>query len=72
MKRLSFDTMLAASGLSLHDFISHTGAYMKDIQRARAEGLSVRVADNWSCRLDMHPVEIYGIDTWIEALSETV
>lgn len=72
MPRLPIEPLLAASGLTLHDFVLRTGAFVRDVNKARTNGISVTVADNWSCRLDLHPAEVYGIDTWLAALGEAV
>lgn len=68
--RLPLEPLIAASGLTLHDFVLRTGAFVRDVNKARENGISVTVADNWSTRLGLHPVEVYGIETWMQALGE--
>lgn len=66
--RLPFQPLFDHAGLSLRQFLDTTRSFTGDIKRAQANGLSVKTADLWSVRLGFHPVEAYGIDTWISAL----
>lgn len=68
--RLPFEPLIEASGLTLHDFVLRTGAFVRDVNKARMNGVSVRVADNWATRLGLHPAEVYGIETWMQALGD--
>jgi hypothetical protein len=70
--RLPLEPLLNASGLTLHDFVLQTGAFVRDVNKAKANGISVTVADNWATRLDLHPVEVYGIEMWMKALGESL
>ena len=68
--RLPLEPLMTASGLTLHDFVLRTGAFVRDVNKARETGISVTVADNWSTRLGLHPAEVYGIETWMQALGD--
>jgi hypothetical protein len=68
--RLPLEPLINASGLTLHDFVLRTGAFVRDVNKARESGISVTVADNWATRLDLHPAEVYGIETWMRALGD--
>lgn len=67
---LPLDPLLRHSGLSRRAFRDRVRTYTKTLDRAERYGLNVELADLWSCRLDVHPAEVYGIDTWLEALAE--
>jgi hypothetical protein len=70
--RLPLEPLINASGLTLHDFVLRTGAFVRDVNKAKERGISVTVADNWATRLDLHPAEVYGIETWMRALGDSV
>lgn len=38
------------------------------LNRAKLEGLSVEVADRYAVRCNLHPVEVWGMETWLTAL----
>lgn len=62
--RLDFDPLervFAASGEPLWRFMGGS-----TIHRYRRMGIPLSRADEWACRLGMHPCELWG-DAWWEA-----
>lgn len=68
MKALPLEPLLEASKMPLRQFLATIGCPYDRMQRAMADGITVEQADTWACRLDMHPVEVYGMDRWLAAL----
>lgn len=67
---LPLDPLIRHSGLSRRAFRDRVRTYSKTLASAETGGLTVELADLWSTRLDFHPVEIYGLDAWLQAIAE--
>jgi hypothetical protein len=69
MKALPVEPLLEASKLPVREFLRVVGCPYNRMQRKLAEGLTVDQADTWAVRLGMHPIEAYGVETWVAALA---
>lgn len=67
---LTLDPLLRRSGLSRRAFRDRIGTFTRNIEDAERAGLTVATADAWATKLGLHPVEVYGIETWMAALIE--
>jgi hypothetical protein len=66
--RLPIEPLIASYGRSYRDFRSAVKASSSVLNRAKLEGLSVEVADRYAVRCNLHPVEVWGMETWLTAL----
>lgn len=70
MSRLPVEPMIRRSGLSHRQFRDRVGTFTRNFNHALENGILPKTADLWATRLDMHPVEVYGIDQWLAALGD--
>jgi len=54
-----------ASGLSTRAFRERVGTNTKTLRRLLDREITVALADRWCVRLGLHPVEVFGRDTWL-------
>ena len=67
---LQFDPIFEAANLPFRQFRTRIGATTRAIKKAKMEGIDVATADRWSVKIDRHPVEIYGMQIWCDAILE--
>ncbi len=65
---LTAKPILEASGQPLRVFRELVRTDTVTLRRTLEEQISVQLADTWCIRLGLHPVEVYGLKTWLREL----
>lgn len=68
----SLDELLTAYGRPWREFRKTVKANDKALQKARERGLTLEQADRYAIRCDLHPAEVWGIESWLAGLTESV
>lgn len=68
--KLPLQPLIDRYGGTYRDFRATVKASSAVLTRAKSDGLSVELADRYAKRCDLHPIEIWGVDAWLQALTE--
>lgn len=68
---LTAKPIFKASKLSFRKFRDTVGTNTKTLNKALDNEITIRLADSWCNKLDLHPSEVYGITVWLEALEKS-
>ena len=67
---LPLQPLVEAYGKPWREFRTAVGARHTVLNRLKIEGLTLTIADKFATKCDLHPIEVWGLDAWLEA-SET-
>lgn len=65
---LSIISLFEAFGRPWREFREVVGARHTVLNRYKENGMPIDVADKYAVKCNLHPVEVWGYDTWIDAL----
>ena len=69
---LPIEPLFVAYGRPWREFRTIVGARHTVLTRYKIQGMPVDVADLYAVKCGLHPVEVWGIDTWLEAIKEKI